>query len=46
VIAFSEFLTPFILGAGNFFISNPFLMIVSGLGVPREGVQVWFGHQK
>jgi len=39
-------LTPFILGGGNIFISNPFSMIVSVLDVPREGVQILLGHQK
>ncbi|CAK9257327.1 unnamed protein product, partial [Sphagnum jensenii] len=43
---FWEFLTPFILGGCNFFISNPFSMIVSVLDVPREGVQILLGHQK
>jgi hypothetical protein len=35
---FWEFLTPFILGGYNFFISNPFSIIVSVSDVPREGV--------
>jgi len=39
-------LTPFILGGGNIFISNPFSMIVSASDVPREGVQILLGHQK
>ncbi len=43
---FLSFLTPFILGDCNFLISNPFLMIVNVLNVPRRGLQVLFGHQK
>jgi hypothetical protein len=43
---FSEFLTPFIMGAHNFFISNLFFMIINVLDVPRRGLQVLFGHQK
>jgi hypothetical protein len=41
-----EFLTPFTLGANNFFIFYPFLTIVIGLDAPRGGDQVLLGHQK
>ncbi len=43
---FSEFLTPFTLGAYNFLISNPFFMIVYVLDAPKGVVQVLFGHHK
>jgi hypothetical protein len=34
----------FILGAHNFFISNPFFMILSVLDAQKGGLQVLFGH--
>jgi len=41
---FFEFLTPFALGVHNFFVSNPFSMILSVLDALRGGLQVLFGH--
>jgi hypothetical protein len=43
---FFQFLAPFTLGGHNFLISNPFLIIITMSDVPREEVQVLFGHQK
>jgi hypothetical protein len=41
---FSKFLTPFTLKDHNFLISNLFLMILSALDAPREGLQVLLEH--
>jgi hypothetical protein len=41
---FFEVSTFFILGGCNFFVFNPFLIIVSVLDAPRGGVQILFGH--
>jgi hypothetical protein len=45
MVCFFEFLTPFLLKGCNFFIFNPFLMVVSVLDVPKRGVQVLFNHR-
>jgi hypothetical protein len=42
---FLKFLTPFTLGDHNFLISNPFLMILIVLDVPRGGLQ-FFGDTR
>jgi hypothetical protein len=43
---FFKFLTPFNLGAHNFIICNPFLMILGVLDALGRGLQVLFGHHK
>jgi hypothetical protein len=43
---FFEFLTPFTLQGHNFFIYNPFLDDYKYLKCAKEGIQIWFGHQK
>jgi hypothetical protein len=44
MVCFFEFLTPFILGGHNFFISNLFSMIITMSDASRGGVQVLFAH--
>jgi hypothetical protein len=43
---FFEVSTSFILGGYNFFVFNPFLIIVSVSDATIGGFQIFFGHYK